>query len=323
MSRLPVHALAALLVACAAGGCASVSDSAQQRSLAALATEPPRPPKATPTVDCKPVRFDSAPPAVLPRPGAMARGSHMRRILERGELVVGVDQNSLGLGWFNPAAGEMQGLDVALVHEIARAIFPNPDPRTHIRYIAISTSQREPVVVGKVVDLVASAFSITCNRRRTMDFSSVYHRAQQKLLVLGGSDVEGLPDLDGERVCATEGSTSLTRIAQEDGVIPYPVALRPDCLVALQEGEVAAVTSDDAILYGFQRQDRQTKIVGACLAVERYGLAMSKDRPEFVRFVNGVLARLERSRELDRIRRRWLRGLEQPTKAEIDACEDR
>ena len=40
---------------------------------------------------------------------------------------------------------------------------------------------------------------------------------------------------------------------------------------------------------------------------------MSKDHREFVGFVNGVLARLERERELDRIRRRWLQGLEQPT----------
>ena len=50
----------------------------------------------------------------LPRPGAMAPADAHGPDLERGDLVVGVDQNSLGLGWFDPAAGEMQGLDPAL-----------------------------------------------------------------------------------------------------------------------------------------------------------------------------------------------------------------
>ena len=40
------------------------------------------------------------------------------------------------------------------------------------------------------------------------------------------------------------------------------VELRSDCLVALQEGDVPAITSDDAILSACARQDPQTKIVG-------------------------------------------------------------
>ena len=55
--RLPRTTCAALLVACAAGGCASVDDSAQQRSLTALGTEVPRPANAKATKDCTPVRF--------------------------------------------------------------------------------------------------------------------------------------------------------------------------------------------------------------------------------------------------------------------------
>lgn len=319
----PAHLLAALLAACAAGGCASVSDSAQQRSLTALGTEVPRPENAKSTKDCEPVRFASKAPTALPRPGAMRARTHMAQIYERGYLRVGVDQNSLGLGWFDPNAGELQGLDPALAWEIVKAIFPSPDRERNIRHIAISTGQRASAIENEDVDLVASAYSITCKRKKTMHFSTVYFRAQQKLLVLDGSDVDDLADLAGEEVCATRGSTSLDRLEEAPSVTPYEVTLRTDCLVALQEGQVAAITSDDAILYGFQQQDPQTQIVGECLAVERYGLAISKEHPEFVGFVNGVLARLEREHELKQLRRRWLKGLEPPTRAEIAACEDR
>ena len=94
--------------------------------------------------------------------------------------------------------------------------------------------------------------------------------------------------------------------------MPFPVDLRTDCLVRLQEGEVAAITSDDAILLGFSRQDPQTKIVGPCLSLERYGLAMNLEHRAFVRFVNGVLARLRRSGDLERMRERWLSSVPAP-----------
>jgi polar amino acid transport system substrate-binding protein len=318
------RACAVLIVACAAGGCASISDTAQQRSLAALGTEVPRTTSSAPG-RCPDVRFTSLAPTPLPRPGAMRRGTLMQQIHDRGHLLVGVDQNSLGLGYFNAAAGgRHEGLDIALVWEIVKAIFARPT-QDNIRYIAIATSQREQVVRDGDVDLVASAFSITCDRQKRLRFSSVYYRAQQRLLVLEGADVQDMSDLAGARVCATSGSTSLERLGDFPEIVPHPVALRPDCLVALQEGEVGAVTSDDAILYGFARQDPQTRIVGPCLAIERYGLAMRKDADHrgFVRFVNAVLARLERTGDLDRIRRASLRGLEQPTKFQIDRCEGR
>jgi polar amino acid transport system substrate-binding protein len=312
-----------LWAAVALAGCASVSDRAQNSSLVALATQEPRPgdelPALQPTPDCLAHPFRSLRPSVLPRPRHMPAGSLMHRILKRGHLVVGVDQNTLRLGYFNPATSRMEGLDIDLARAVARAILGNhPD----IRYKAISTKQRETVIAtsrtrdGKKVhgevDLVASAYSITCKRRRRMLFSSVYYTARQRLLVPENDQAFTLSDLDGKKVCATEGSTSLDRLSvnrDRTGVIPQPVPLRPDCLVALQEGEVAAISSDDAILFGFCRQDPQTKIVGLSLNVERYGMAINPDYPEFVKFVNAVLGRLRRSGDLRTLRQRWFQGL--------------
>jgi polar amino acid transport system substrate-binding protein len=250
----------------------------------------------------------------------MPAGTFMRRIQDHGALVVGVDQNSKGLGYFNPTTSppRMEGFDIDLVREVARAIFGTPE----VVYKAISTKQRESVIVNRDVDIVASAYSITCQRRRRMRFSAVYHRARQRLLVPRDSPAQTLADrhLRHEKVCATVASTSLARLREEKDVIAHPVALRSDCLVALQEGDVAAITSDDAILTGFRQQDRQTRIVGRCLGVERYGMAINKAHPEFVRFVNAVLARLRRTGAATRLRRRWLGTLRPPNAAEIGEC---
>jgi len=79
-----------------------------------------------------------------------------------------------------------------------------------------------------------------------------------------------------------------------------------DCLVLLQQGDVAAVSTDDAILAGLEAQDPFTMIVGPALADEPYGLAISKQHPDFVRFVNAVLAQMRAGGQWADSYRRWV-----------------
>lgn len=323
MTARPPRQVVAALISCAAlafGGCASVSDRAQNSSLEALdPTLPPGPSSTTKPVKCSDTSFSSLAPSALPRPGHMPADTFMRDIQDRGHLIAGVDQNSKGLAYFNPITSRIEGFDIDMVREVARAIFGRPS----IVYKAISTKQRESVIVNNEVDIVASAYSIACDRQRRMLFSSVYARAQQRLLVPRNSSVDRLSDLRGKKVCATVGSTSVKRLQGEVGVVPYPVAVRSDCLVALQEGDVAAITGDDTILFGFKQQDDHTRIVGPCLGIERYGMAINKAHRRFVPFVNAVLAKLRRDGKTTAFRERWLKGLRPPTAAEISQCSHR
>lgn len=306
----------AIVAAAALAGCGTVSDDAQQSALAALETEEPAPRARLPEPrDCDTTSYASRPPMALPRPGRLQPGSFMRRIRERGHLTAGVDQNSLGLGYYNPVTGRLQGFDIDVVRMVAAAIFG--DARDRVVYKAISTPQREAAIYFADVDIVASAFSVTCRRQQLMHFSSVYHRTRQRLLVADDSDVDGLEDLRGEKVCVTKRSTSIETLRRR-GVTAFPVDLRSDCLVALQERQVAAVTSDETILFGFCQQDPQTKIVGPSLGTERYGLAINRRNPEFVSFVNAVLLR-NRAR-IERSRAHWLGALEGAGDDDISDC---
>jgi polar amino acid transport system substrate-binding protein len=301
---------AALVVAVVAAGCGSTSDEAQRLSLSALAT-PVATVKSkstsTPTVRCADPTASLRPPATMPRPGAMPAGSYMAAIRRRGRLVAGVDQNTLLFGYLRPSTGKIEGFEIDLLREVARAIFGDPD-RVDLK--ALTTTQRLPSVQSGAVDIVADAVSMTCDRRRQVAFSSVYFDAGQRLLVPATSRVRSLRDLRGRRVCATSGSTTLQRISRSPAKpIPFPVAQRTDCLVALQQGRVDAVSSDDTILLGFRAQDPNTKIVGPRIHDEPYGMAIARGHPEFVRFVNGVLDRLRRDGTWRRIHRRWLGGL--------------
>jgi polar amino acid transport system substrate-binding protein len=226
------------------------------------------------------------PPTVTP-------GSFMATIRARGHLIAGVDQNTYHFGYLNPSNGQIQGFDIDMLHAISTAIFGNPNK---IQYVAVSDDQRIPAVQSGEADIVAHTMTITCARWQKVDFSTVYFDAGQKVLVPTNSTAQSLADLAGQKVCATKGSTSLTSIttsyAMTQPPVPVPVTYWTDCLVLLQQGDVAAISTDDSILAGLEAQDPFTKIVGPAFADEPYGLAISKQHPDFVRFVNAVLAQM-------------------------------
>jgi polar amino acid transport system substrate-binding protein len=221
-------------------------------------------------------------------PPQVTAGSFMAKIRARGYLVAGVDQSTYHFGFLNPLTGQIEGFDIDMIRAVAKAIFGNADK---VVFKAISDAQRIPDVTSGAVDIVAHTMTITCARLKDVDFSSVYFDAAQRVLVLKDSPAQSLAALRGQKVCATTGSDSVD-VIEEARAIPVQVPYWTDCLVQLQQGDVAAISTDDSILDGLAAQDPWTKLVGPRLTDEPYGLAISQQHPDFVRFVNAVLAQL-------------------------------
>ena len=254
--------------------------------------------RATPS--CDPVASSlrpAGPPQVTP-------GSFMARIRARGYLIAGVSQSTYPFGFFNPLNGSTQGFDIDIVHAIAKAIFGNPNK---IEFKAISDAQRIPEVRSGAVDIVAHTMTINCARLQEVDFSSVYFDAGAQVLVLKNSRVKSLAGLGGKKVCATAGSDSIADIkATPSHPIPVAVTNFTDCLVLLQQDDVAAISTDNDILAGLAAQDPWTKIVGPVFTAEPYGLAISKQHPDFVQFVNAVLQQMRTDGQWAASYRRWV-----------------
>jgi polar amino acid transport system substrate-binding protein len=239
----------------------------------------------------------------------------MAKIQDRGKLIVGVDQNTKYFGYRDPRTGKLDGLDIDMLRAVARALFgvpagANVDARLDFR--AVTTGERIPAVQHGDVDIVASLITVTPERQQQVCLSSVYYLAHQGVLVRDDGQISSPQDLAGKRVCATKGSTSITQFHQlVPKAVMAPVTFRTDCLVALEEGTVDAITADDTILLGFEAQDPKTAILPEALSDEPYAIAVSTDHPEFVRFVNAVLQRMRDDGSLADLYAKWL-GLDAP-----------
>ena len=225
-------------------------------------------------------------------------------IRKRGRLLVGLDIGSNLFSFRDPVTGEISGFDVDIAAEVARDIFGDP---TAVEYRILSSAERIAALQNNAVDIVVKTMTITCERREKVNFSTTYFTAYQRILAPRESDIAGPEDLPGKRVCVARGTTSLKTVQQID---PPPaivtVVTWADCLVALQQHEVDAVSTDDAILAGLVTQDPYLHIVGENMAEEPYGIGINLTNTALVRFVNGTLQRIRNDGTWDNLYRRWL-----------------
>jgi polar amino acid transport system substrate-binding protein len=270
----------ATLTACDSGG--SNDDSAPSTTTVELAPTKPEP-------NCGDPRDSFAPEASRPAPGQMPDGSFMKKIQDRGRLIVGVAADNYLFSFQNPQTGQLEGFDIDVAKRVAREIFGTDQDR--IEYRVMTFAERIPALENDDVDMVADIMTINCTRWGQISFSSQYYDAGQRILVRRDSKVKTVNDLNGKRVCVGDGSTSQDNMKKYPKVKVVVVDDVSDCMVLFQQGAVDALVSDDTVLVGFAKQDPYAKVIteGDPLSSEPYGLGVKKEHPEFVRFINSVL----------------------------------
>ena len=297
--------LATLLLAATLAGCAPVQDPAAA----------PTPTLAPPTPAGMEVLSGVTPPeppdencdrtaSLRPFTNREEADAAVANIKGRGRLVVGLDIGSNLFSFRDPITGEITGFDVDIAGEVARDIFGNPSA---VEYRILSSADRITALQDNTVDIVVKTMSITCERRKLVNFSTVYFTAFQRILAPRESAIAGPEDLSGKRVCAARGTTSLQRIQE---ITPPPTVVAvvtwADCLVALQQREVDAVSTDDAILAGLVAQDPYLHIIGPDMSEQPYGIGINLNNTGLVRFVNGTLDRIRTDGTWDTLYRKWL-----------------
>ena len=219
-------------------------------------------------------------------------------------LIVGLDIGSNLFSFRDPITGEITGFDVDIAGEIARDIFGTP---SQVEYRILSSADRIAGLQNNQVDVVVKTMTITCERKKLVNFSTVYFNANQRILAARDSTITQPSDLSGKRVCVAKGTTSLQRIQE---ITPPPIIVGvvawADCLVALQQRQADAVSTDDSILAGLVSQDPYLHIVGPSLNEEPYGIGINLQNTGLVRFVNGTLERIRRDGTWNTLYRKWL-----------------
>ena len=267
----------------------------------------PTPPQPTTTpAQCTDALASYEPSSPL-KPGETPSGPTLRKIVDRGRLIAGVSADTYLLGSRNPLTGKIEGFDIDMVKAVAKAIFGDENA---YQLKVITAAQRIPALQNGDVDMVARNMTINCDRWKQIAFSTEYYRSGQKIMVRKGAKAISLADLNGQRVCAPKGTSSMDNLIRR---APKAIAVGADthtgCLVMFQQGAVAAITGDDTVLAGLAAQDPYAVVPDqTAFTAEPYGLGFNTKSIDLVRFVNARLDQMRSDGEWTAIYNRWLRA---------------
>jgi glutamate transport system substrate-binding protein len=214
------------------------------------------------------------------------------KMTQRGKVIVGVKEDQPGLGLKDATTGKYSGFDI----EIARLISAKLgfDPASKIEYKPIPSASREQAITNGDIDYYVGTYSITDKRKEQISFAGPYFIAGQDLLVRkDDTAITGPDSLMGKKVCSVTGSTPIQRVrdqklTEDTNVVEFQTY--SECVTKLDQGEVDAVTTDDAILKGYAAQEPDKfKVVGKTFSTEKYGIGLPKDDTALRNKVNDVL----------------------------------
>jgi glutamate transport system substrate-binding protein len=220
----------------------------------------------------------------------LPEGSTALAIQQKGKLVVGTKFDQPGFG-NKTMADEPQGFDVEVAKILAKDIFGD-DIDGKVEFQEAQSRVREEYIEQGKVDFIVATYSITDKRKERVGFAGPYLVAGQALLVKKSDNSITSPDsLAGKKVCSVRGSTPLEtikRLAPEANT-DLVFDAYADCVEALKDGRIDAVTTDDQILLGYASENDTLKVVGKPFSQELYGIGVKKDDKGFRDWVNDQL----------------------------------
>ncbi|TJZ71014.1 basic amino acid ABC transporter substrate-binding protein [Chitiniphilus eburneus] len=160
-------------------------------------------------------------------------------------------------------------------------------------------------------DIVASAVTITNERKQTMDFSDPYFEAKQLIGVNTNSPIKRFSDLKGKKVGVQTGTTGDEVVQKLLGKTSPNIKRFESTPLALQEllsGGVDAVVADNGVVVNFIANNKTAKLKtldDPTFAKEYYGFAVKKGNKDLVAKINKGLATIKADGTYDKIYRKY------------------
>lgn len=233
-----------------------------------------------------------------------AQADQLADIRARGKLICGTLGTAEPFSFQHPQTRQIVGYDVDICQKVAESL------GVALELKPIAVEARIPELIQGRVDILAANLGYTPERAQQIDFSFSYFVSQQKIMVTRDSGLTTLEQLAGKKVTALKGSSS------EQGVrrlIPTAETVTfqdtSAAFLALVQDKVDAFCASELILVKLRQQAQATNpmvVIEKSLFVEPWGLGFRRGETAFRNHVNGVLAGLETSGEIDRIFTKWL-----------------
>lgn len=203
---------------------------------------------------------------------------------------------------FMDSANNIQGFDVDLVNAMAKA------GNFKVEFKHQPWDSLFPALGNGDVDILASAVTITDDRKQTMDFSDPYYKITQVILVPQGKTIKSAEDLKQvNKVGVVTGTTGDLAASKTLGSDSTKIARFENIILVtkeLENGGLDAVISDSAVIANYIKNNGSkgfSMVEIPDFTEENYGFAVRKGDAATATMLNDALKKVRESGEYDKI----------------------
>ncbi|MDY0162412.1 basic amino acid ABC transporter substrate-binding protein [Desulfobotulus sp.] len=194
--------------------------------------------------------------------------------------------------------GNIVGFDIDLIRAMAAEM------GLEVRFQGMGFDSILIAVRSGQVHLGMSSFSVTEERKQSVDFTRPYYKSGQVVIVNPDSGIRTVADLKGKVVSAQIGSTSADAAQAIEGATARIVDDASTAVMMLRNKAAQGAVLDVAIAenyvekFGFAQLDEP-------LNYEEVAAVVRKGCPEFLDALNAALEKVEASGKLEELRKKW------------------
>lgn len=218
-----------------------------------------------------------------------AAGTSLRRFQEVGVVRVGVLADAPGFSSRNGGVSRFEGLDVTIARRLVQSIFGGTLSMTknNVEFVELSIAERTTALAERSVDVVASVFIPTEERRKLVDFSDSYYGTQMGVVCRPDSPIESVEDLSKASIAITPGTVDETIVASMglSHRIVECSGIR-DVISTVIDGKADAAVMASAVIDGYARRDSGLRRIEPAVDFCSYALGVPKGDDALLDYVN-------------------------------------
>lgn len=230
-------------------------------------------------------------------------GSSLQRILDKGTLVLGLDDSFPPMGFRNEN-NEIIGFDIDVAKEVSKRL------GVELILQPISWTAKEQELNSYNIDCIWNGMSVNEERKQAMSLSIPYLENSMSFVTKTESSINKLEDLKGKKIGVQSGSTA-EEILQKSEIYSdlAEVVSYTDNITAfmdLEINQIDCVFLDNVVAnYYITSNNKPYKVLEEGLEKEEYAIGFRKQDTELCNKVNEILIEMKKDGSLAKISEKW------------------
>ncbi|WEV54593.1 transporter substrate-binding domain-containing protein [Leuconostocaceae bacterium ESL0723] len=232
----------------------------------------------------------------------------LTRVEKRGQIIWGVKADTKLFGLMNTKTATPEGFDIDMAKALTVQISKQTGVPMSASFVPVASASKIQLLKNTNIDGTISTMTITPERAKVVDYTQPYFDAGQSLLVKKDSGINSIQDMNDPKytVLVVVGTTA-AQMTKQFAPKAHVIALQDyaSAMQALKAGQGQAMSTDNAILYGFATENPDYHLVGGVFTKGPYGIAFDHDQKPMVDQTNRALDTLKKNGIYNQLIKKW------------------